>query len=189
MFVLWQCVDFEISDQSPDDGACGCARASLVEDAEPGLGSWNVSQLRELLRDVARAGRVIEDLEISTDVPGLGQRTIVLNAQPLARTEGRRARVLLAIEDVTDRRLAEEALRTSESRYRRLFEEADRRRTRLLATLAHELRNPLAPIVAGLHVLQSETDTAKKAWALGVMDRQVRHLVRVIENLIDGFGG
>jgi hypothetical protein len=56
----------------------------------------------------------------------------------------------------------------------------------LLTALAHELRNPLAPITTGLHVLQLELDPPKRAWVLAVMDRQLRLLARLIEGLLAG---
>ena len=65
--------------------------------------------------------------------------------------------------------------------------DADRRKDEFLAMLAHELRNPLAPIVNALHVIGSET--AGRGGALErarkTMDRQVRHLIRLVEDLLD----
>lgn len=77
--------------------------------------------------------------------------------------------------EIGERVEAEEALR-----------EADRRKDRFLATLAHELRNPLAPIMSGVQVLKlaaaSEADRAK---ARDVIDRQVRQMARLLDDLLD----
>ncbi|HET7369602.1 MAG TPA: PAS domain-containing protein [Gammaproteobacteria bacterium] len=64
--------------------------------------------------------------------------------------------------------------------------ETDRRKNEFLAVLAHELRNPLAPLSANLHVLRlagAGSPAAKQAQA--VMERQVGHLVRLIDDLLD----
>jgi PAS domain S-box-containing protein len=64
--------------------------------------------------------------------------------------------------------------------------EADRRKDEFLATLAHELRNPLAPIRNGLYILKA---TGNAEGALGnvhlILERQIRHLVRLVDDLLD----
>ena len=62
----------------------------------------------------------------------------------------------------------------------------DRRKDEFLAMLAHELRNPLAPISNAVHVLQiSAQDPAKLTWASEVIGRQLRQLVRLVDDLLD----
>ena len=64
--------------------------------------------------------------------------------------------------------------------------EADRRKTEFLATLAHELRNPLAPIRSGLAVMrQGGGDPAAVARVRDIMERQVGHMVHLIDDLLD----
>ncbi len=77
--------------------------------------------------------------------------------------------------DVTERRRAVEALH-----------EADRRKDEFLATLAHELRNPLAPITAGLHVLRLTGGKGEAAGAARqIIERQVTQMVRLVDDLLD----
>lgn len=76
--------------------------------------------------------------------------------------------------DITSRKQAVEAL-----------QEADRRKDEFLATLAHELRNPLAPISSGLHILRSAQGPEQATTALEIMDRQVGQLVRLVDDLLD----
>jgi len=76
--------------------------------------------------------------------------------------------------DIRERKRTEEMLR-----------EADRRKDEFLAMLAHELRNPLAPIRTGLDLLQSGVDGPKAAKLLSTMARQVDHLVRLVDDLLD----
>ena len=77
--------------------------------------------------------------------------------------------------DTTRLRKAEQALR-----------EADRRKDEFLATLAHELRNPLAPIRNGLQILRSAgADPAAAAQVHEMLERQVNHLVRLVDDLME----
>ena len=73
------------------------------------------------------------------------------------------------------RKQAEEALRT-----------ADRRKDEFLATLAHELRNPLAPIRTGLDILRLRSGDAQATQrATDIMERQLRQMVRLVDDLLD----
>ena len=64
--------------------------------------------------------------------------------------------------------------------------DSDRRKDEFLATLAHELRNPLAPVRNGLQILQLATnDKQTTAKTLGVMERQLVHMARLIDDLLD----
>jgi PAS domain S-box-containing protein len=88
---------------------------------------------------------------------------------------GRPTRILGVLVDITERKQLEEALR-----------EADRRKDEFLATLAHELRNPLAPLRNSLEILKlSRVDAATVQQTRGMMERQVHHLVRLVDDLLD----
>jgi signal transduction histidine kinase/CheY-like chemotaxis protein len=80
-------------------------------------------------------------------------------------------------------------LRSSEERLARQAEElatVDRRKDEFLAVLGHELRNPLAPLQNGLQLLAlGGTDQALVTHARQVMERQLRHLVRLVDDLLD----
>lgn len=84
--------------------------------------------------------------------------------------------------DVTSQRLAEEELQ----RLANNLAEADRRKSEFLATLAHELRNPLAPIRNGLGILRVGGDSsASLAKTREMMERQVNHMVHLVDDLLD----
>jgi len=77
--------------------------------------------------------------------------------------------------EIEERRGAEEALRI-----------VDRRKDEFLATLAHELRNPLAPVRNALYLLRAEgSDAQTQAGARAIIDRQVRQMVRLVDDLLD----
>jgi PAS domain S-box-containing protein len=89
---------------------------------------------------------------------------------------------LIAFEDVTERKQREEKLARTELALR----EADRRKDEFLAVLSHELRNPLAPIRNSLFVLAHSEPGGKRAKkAEAVIDRQVTHLTRLVDDLLD----
>jgi signal transduction histidine kinase len=92
-----------------------------------------------------------------------------------ARTNDLEASLLRLRESETALRLQGEALA-----------EADRRKDEFLAMLAHELRNPLAPIRNAVELLrQSGNTTSQLEWIRNIVDRQVTHLVRLVDDLLD----
>ena len=60
----------------------------------------------------------------------------------------------------------------------------DRRKNEFLAMLSHELRNPLAPITNAVHVLNTG-DASRVEWARDVLERQVKQLCRLVDDLLD----
>jgi PAS domain S-box-containing protein len=84
--------------------------------------------------------------------------------------------------DITEQKHAEDALRRVASD----LSEADHRKSEFLATLAHELRNPLAPIRTGLDLLRmAPADAAAAERVHGMMDRQLGHLIHLVDDLLD----
>ena len=105
-------------------------------------------------------------------------------ATPIGKPEERRIAILFT--DITARRAAEETLRQTAAD----LSETNRRKTEFLATLAHELRNPLAPMRTGLDLLRlggkggSQVDQGG-ARVMDMMDRQLRQMVHLIDDLMD----
>jgi signal transduction histidine kinase len=96
----------------------------------------------------------------------------------------RKTRALAELNDHLERRVQERtaALEQSEAALRASNEQKDR----FLATLAHELRNPLAPLRTGLDILLQEPEpSAVAARTLSVMNRQLDHMVRLVDDLLD----
>jgi PAS domain S-box-containing protein len=89
--------------------------------------------------------------------------------------DGTPASFLGVMMDITARKQMEEALR-----------DADRRKDEFLAMLAHELRNPLAPIYNGLSLLRRSTAQTPEAERIHAMlERQMQHIIRLVDDLLD----
>jgi PAS domain S-box-containing protein len=91
---------------------------------ELGNGQWDIPQLRTLLTQVLSDSHPVEDFEVDHTFPALGRRNMLLNARRFPPDSKEPELVLLAVEDITDRRRAEAAMEHSEVRYRRLFQMA-----------------------------------------------------------------
>jgi two-component sensor histidine kinase len=116
---------------------------SMVYDL--GTGAWNNAALRMLLERIVPEHGVMEDFEIEQRFPVIGQKTMLLNARKVFYEGDENATLLLAIEDVTDRRIAERSLKN-------LILQKDM----LLAEMGHRVANSLQ-IVASILMLKART--------------------------------
>jgi PAS domain S-box-containing protein len=87
-------------------------------------GKWNVPQLRSALNDLLADNRAVRDFEVQEDFSGISRKDMLLNATPFGGVNGRPEMILLAIEDISTRKVAEAVVQASEERYRRLFQTA-----------------------------------------------------------------
>jgi two-component system CheB/CheR fusion protein len=150
---------------------------------ELGNRQWDIPRLHELLEDILPRQSAFNDFEVSHTFETIGRRSMRLNARTLRGADGESARILLGIEDVTEQNEAVSALQ-------RLSDElvdADRHKNEFLAMLAHELRNPLAPIRNAVTIVRRTTqaDGGSAQPAIEMIERQVSHLVRLVNELLD----
>ena len=100
---------------------------------------------------------------------------VLAYGRPLVDERGITARMVGVSLDVTESVRSREAL-----------ELADKRKDEFLATLAHELRNPLAPIRQAVKVARSDAASgAQRSWGLNVIDRQASHMAVLLDDLLD----
>ena len=117
------------------------------------------------------------------------ERPLEDSAAPIRAANGTITGAVLVFRDVTDRKNSDEELRANELRLRELASDlsvADRRKNEFLAMLAHELRNPLAPIRNALTVIRLTSGKARAVdEASAMMERQVAQLSRLVDDLLD----
>jgi PAS domain S-box-containing protein len=126
-----------------------------------------------------------ETVEMETEIPypGLGVRTMHVRAAPTFDAKGTPDGCVAVLTDNTPRR----ALERERERALQDLKDADRRKDEFLAMLSHELRNPMAPILTAVEVLRlaDPNDTETLANFRGVIERQVVHMKRLLDDLLD----
>lgn len=128
------------------------------------------------------AGERIEHFETERLRKNGERITVSLTISPVRDATGEIVAASKIARDVTDRRKLEDHLR----RMAIDLAEADRQKTEFLATLAHELRNPLAPLRSALDLLKHSGDNRDRAqMARDTMDRQLGQMVRLVDDLLD----
>jgi PAS domain S-box-containing protein len=145
--------------------------AALRSITHPLLGAENRAVFEDVKATLLRTGQWLGELTHRTSD---GREVRVESRMRLIR-EGAQRTVVEADRDVTQRMHTLEALR-----------EADRRKDDFLATLAHEIRNPLAPIRSELEIMRVARGNAEVIeHSRAVMDRQLAHLVHLVDDLMD----
>jgi signal transduction histidine kinase/ActR/RegA family two-component response regulator len=123
----------------------------------------------------AVATRERQSFDLATNLPGIGPSVREWTIVPLFGPQGDVDRMVTMSLDVTAQRRMLAELR-----------EADLRKSEFIAVLSHELRNPLAAIRAGLHVLEHGVPGSDAvAASRNIIDRQVDQLVRLVDDLLD----
>jgi two-component system CheB/CheR fusion protein len=141
---------------------------------------WKASGLWSPLKATLSHNHEFQTIEFEGTFPNIGRRTVLLDARRLAR-DGT-ALVLLAFRDITERRYAEQALQQRVAE----LAAADQHKNEFLAILAHELRNPLAPLRNAVQILRrSPGDMGVIAKARDLIDRQVHHMSRLVSDLLE----
>jgi PAS domain S-box-containing protein len=126
----------------------------------------------------ALAGEVVRDEEQIVRIPLTGElRHRQVSSAPVRDGGGNIIGSVSVVRDVTDKRLREKDR-----------QEAERQRQQLIATLAHELRNPLAPLRTGVELLRKVREQPQLLDTLpSMMERQIRQLVELIDRLLNVF--
>jgi PAS domain S-box-containing protein len=113
--------------------------------------------------------------EVVIERPDGRRMTALAHANPIRDEAGNLFGAVNVLIDITDRKRSEEALQA-----------ADRSKDEFLATLAHELRNPLAPIRNAVEILHVQGPRDPESnWAIQVIDRQMQLMTRLIDDLMD----
>ncbi|HEX6296462.1 MAG TPA: chemotaxis protein CheB [Burkholderiales bacterium] len=142
---------------------------------ELGDRDWDMAGLRDALTKVLSESQRVGNLEVRHSFKGLGEKILLLSAQRLRGGRNRPDMILLSIEDDTQRKRVEEQLA-----------EANRNKDEFLAMLAHELRNPLAPMRLAAETMRTfGSADSTVTFGAAVIGRQVAHLSRLVDDLLD----
>ncbi|MDO8528072.1 MAG: PAS domain-containing sensor histidine kinase [Deltaproteobacteria bacterium] len=131
---------------------------------------WNIPKLRQLLEEILPKHTTFEDYEVEHNFKTIGLKTMLLNARRIYRKTDKKKTILLAIEDITERKKLEKM------------------KDEFLSMVSHELRTPLTVIALGIDNLKSGIlgpISEAQAEALDRGQRNVRRLSKLIENLLD----
>jgi two-component system CheB/CheR fusion protein len=154
----------------------GLPRGQFGESSwEPILHPDDVGRCKATYSACIRSGQVFRIEYRFRDRETEGYRWFLGRAFPVRDEAGRIVRWFGTCTDIDDTKRAQEALK-----------EADRRKDEFLATLAHELRNPLAPLRNGLQIMRvASQNPATVEQAREMMERQLAQMVRLIDDLLD----
>jgi PAS domain S-box-containing protein len=130
-----------------------------------GNGQWNIPKLKELLVSILPTNNPVENFEVEHDFPYIGRKLMLLNAHRVELQGHYKDRILLAIEDITDRR------------------EIERRKDDFLSIASHELKTPLTTIKGYVQVLERLVPENASDKYKSVMAKTTSHIDR-LNNLI-----
>ena len=137
--------------------------------------SWDAA-LREVF-ETGEVGRIKFNLMTVTGDEKIFDARLV----PEFGEDGSVESVLSLASDTTEQEWADAALRDSQGR----LKDADRRKDEFLATLAHELRNPLAPIRNALQIMRLTNEPVIHENARSIIERQLQQMVHLVDDLLD----
>ncbi len=139
---------------------------------ELGNGQWDIPALRTLLETQIPEEIAVHDFEVEHDFPEIGPRSMVLNARRFPPEGEHPTLILLAIEDRTERRRADAALRDSELRFRRLFQTA--KDGILILDAATGRIIDANPFMCGLLGYEPADFLGKELWEIGLFRDRIR---------------
>lgn len=171
-------------------------KVTIINAVAEKLTGWRVAEakgrpLEEIFRIVNEQTRATVESPVTKvlregGIVGLANHTVLIHragheiaiedsGAPICDDAGVTTGVVLVFRDATEERAAKNALQL-----------ADRRKDEFLATLAHELRNPLAPIrQAAVLAAHPATNPEQLRWSLAVIERQTAHMARLLDDLLD----
>ena len=152
---------------------------------------WDIPKLRELLETILPQKATFDNYEVEHVFATIGRRVMLLNARQIQRGLGKERIILLAIEDITERREIENGLEKAHEELKELATElkhAARVKSEFLANMSHELRTPLNSINGFSEVLYDETfgplNEKQKKYVDYVLTSG-KHLLLLINQILD----
>ena len=144
-------------------------------------GRLDIAALRDFLDRLRNNEGVIEDREIAIDLPPRGLRSLLVSALEISHEPGATRKILLAIEDITERKHAAEALEAA----KRQAEQANLGKSRFLAAASHDLRQPLQTISLLHEILAKKVKDETTLSLVGRLDETVSTMSSMLDTLLD----
>lgn len=146
------------------------------------LTRWNISNLRVLLDKIQPIDERVENILVEEIFPSLGRRFMRLNARRLVQNNKENSRILLAIEDVTKEKEAEEGAKKAKE----LAESANRAKSDFITNMSHELRTPLGAILGYTELLSQPNQTkSEKLNCISRINKNIEQLTQLIDEFLD----
>lgn len=136
---------------------------------------WDIPKLRELLEEIIPRNTYLNDFEVDLEFPAIGRRTMILNARRLHQTDVDAQLILLAIEDLTERKKLEaQLLRTQ--------------RMESIGTLAggiaHDLNNMMTPLMLSLQILKEKFKDEQSQKLLNILEQNSQRSADLIKQVL-----
>lgn len=155
---------------------------------DKGKADWNIPALRSLLNDILIHDITVQNYEVSQKFSLLGDRTLLLNACQIEQVNTGKM-ILLAIDDITERKLQKQQLITKNQDLSEAIiasESANRSKSKFLGNMSHELRTPLNSIMGFSQLLKSVPNLDDEARQyLEIIYQSGKHLLSLIQDLLD----
>ena len=152
---------------------------------------WDILKLRELLETILPQQTTFDNYEVEHDFATIGRRIMLLNARQIQQAHGKERIILLAIEDITERKEIEAGLKKAHTELSELATELERAakvKSEFLSNMSHELRTPLNSINGFSEVLYDETfgplNVKQKQYVNNVLTSG-KHLLALINQILD----
>ena len=143
---------------------------------------WDIPKLRELLEDILPRKSDFDNYEVEHDFDTIGRRTMLLNGRQIERGAGKERIILLAIEDITERKRFEIELRKAKE----AAESASRSKSAFLANMSHEIRTPMNAILGFSQLLLHDKDiTLKQKQHVETINRSGEFLLAIINDILE----
>ncbi|RED43781.1 PAS domain-containing sensor histidine kinase [Aestuariispira insulae] len=173
--------------------------------SELGNGQWNIPSLQSLLSDILERDETIEAFEVEHSFPGIGRRIMLLNARKIHTADDQISSILLAVEDITERKEAEDALRKNrqelEQRSIKLAELVENTellnqklryeidvKNKFFSIIAHDLKSPFNSLL-GMTQMMSQLavnlSTEKLVEYAGDVNEAGKQVYQLLENLLE----
>jgi two-component system CheB/CheR fusion protein len=152
---------------------------------------WDIPKLRELLETILPQKATFDNYEVEHTFATIGRRIMLLNARQIQKVLGKQRVILLAIEDITERKETEKVMGKAHEELEALATELKRAalvKTEFLSNMSHELRTPLNSINGFSEVLYDETfgplNVKQKQYVNNVLTSG-KHLLLLINQILD----